>query len=84
MLLPENASRLLRLHRLAALGMALADNGASPLSPSAVRSILKWEDIAGPSVLAQEDPYSDVLIQSTSYFGGPYLVLSPASSMGPP
>jgi hypothetical protein len=74
MLLPENASRLLRLHRLAALGMALADNGASPLSPSAVRSVLKREDIGGSSVLAQEDPYSDVLIQSISYFGGPYLV----------
>ena len=74
MLLPENASRLLRLHRLAALGMALTDNGASPVSPSAVRSILKKEDIGGPGVLMQEDPYSEVLIQSISFIGGPYLV----------
>ncbi len=76
MLLPENASRLLRLHRLAALGMALPDHGASPVSPSAIRSILKKEDIGGPGVLMQEDPYSEVLIQSISFIGGPYLVSS--------
>ncbi len=74
MLLPENASRLARLHRLAALGMALTDNGASPASPSAVRSVLKQEDIGGPGVLMQEDPYSEVLIQSITFVGGPYLV----------
>jgi hypothetical protein len=74
MLLPENASRLLRLHRLSALGMALADNGASPVSPSAARSILKNEDIGGPGVLMHEDPYSEVLVQSISFIGGPYLV----------
>ena len=74
MLLPENASRLVRLHRLAALGMALTDNGASPASPSAVRSVLKQEDIGGPDVLMQEDPYSELLIQSISFAGGPYLV----------
>jgi hypothetical protein len=74
MLLPENASRLLRLHRLAALGMALTDDGASPVSPSAIRSILKREDISGSSVLIQEDPYSEVLIHSISFVGGPYLV----------
>jgi hypothetical protein len=54
--------------------MALTDNGASPVSPSAVRSILKKEDIGGPGVLMQEDPYSEVLIQSISFIGGPYLV----------
>jgi hypothetical protein len=54
--------------------MALTDNGASPVSPSAVRSILKREDIGGPGVLMQEDPYSEVLIQSISFIGGPYLV----------
>ena len=74
MLLPENASRLLRLRRLAALGMALTDNGASPMGPSAVRSILKHQDIGGPDVLMQDDPYSEVLIQSISFFRGPYLV----------
>ncbi|WP_369371732.1 hypothetical protein AB1046_23730 [Promicromonospora sp. Populi] len=74
MLLPENASRLVRLHRLAALGMALPENGARPVSPSAVRSILKQEDIGGRSVLVQEDPYSEVLVQSVSFFGGPYLI----------
>lgn len=74
MLLPENASRLVRLHRLAALGMALTDSGAKAASPSAVRGILKHEDIGGPAILAQEDPYSEVLVQSVDFFGGPYLV----------
>ena len=32
MLLPENACRMLRLYRLSALGMALPDDGASPVS----------------------------------------------------
>lgn len=59
MLLPSNASRLVRLHRLAALGMALNDTGAPPVSPNAVRSILKREDISGRRILMQEDPYSE-------------------------
>lgn len=74
MLLPENASRLVRLHRLAALGMALTSRGASPASPSAVRSVLKQADIGGSRVLMNEDPYSEVLIQSISFTEGPYLV----------
>lgn len=78
MLLPENASRFVRLHRLAALGMALDDNRASTMSPNAVRSILKTEDIGGPRILAHEDPYSEVLVQSVSFYGGTYLV-SPGS-----
>jgi hypothetical protein len=78
MLLPVNASRLVRLRRLAALGAALADKGSRPASPSAVRSILKQDDIGGRAVQFQEDPYSEVLIQSVTFFGGPYLV-SPGS-----
>lgn len=78
MLIPENASRLVRLRRLAALGMALTDNGARPASPSSVRSVLKQEDIGGRGVLMQEDPYSEVIVQSISFVGGPYLV-SPGS-----
>lgn len=74
MLLPSNAPRLVRLHRLAALGMALNGTGAPPVSPSAVRSILKREDIGGHRILMQEDPYSEVLIHSISFTGGPYLV----------
>ncbi len=74
MLLPSNASRLVRLHRLAALGMALNDTGAPPVSPSAVRSILKREDIGDRRILIQEDPYSEVLVHSISFTGGPYLV----------
>jgi hypothetical protein len=74
MLLPENASRLVRLHRLAALGVALRDDGDPPMSPSAVRSMLKKDDIGGQNILMQEDPYSEVLIQSISFIGGPYLV----------
>lgn len=74
MLLPTNASRLIRLQRLAALGMALADTGAGPASPSAIRSVLKQEDIGGSSILTMEDPYSEALVQSISFSGGPYLV----------
>lgn len=78
MLLPENSSRLVRLHRLAALGMALDDARAPSLSSSAVRSVLKTEGIGGPDILVQEDPYSEVLVQTVIFFGGPYLV-SPGS-----
>jgi hypothetical protein len=78
MLLPENAPRLVRLHRLAALGMALDDNQASPISANAIRALLRTDDIGGPSILAYEDPYSEVLVQSISFFGGTYLV-SPGS-----
>lgn len=78
MLLPNNASKLVRLHRLAALGLALDDLQARSLSPSALRSLLKAEDLGSPYILSQEDPYSEVLIQSISFSGGPYLV-SPGS-----
>ncbi len=74
MLLPENASRHVRLRRLAALGAALPTQAAAPASPSAVRSLLKRDDIGGQAILMQEDPYSEVLIQSISFFGGDYLV----------
>lgn len=76
MLLPENASRHLRLHRMAALGMALEDRQISTASPSAIRALLKIDDVGGPDVLRQEDPYSDVLVQSIDFAGGPYLVSS--------
>ncbi len=54
--------------------MALPNQGAAPASPSAVRSLLKRDDIGGQAVLVQEDPYSEVLVQSISFFGGDYLV----------
>jgi hypothetical protein len=54
--------------------MALPDRGTAPVSPSAVRSLLKRDDIGGEAVLVQEDPYSEVLIQSISFFSGDYLV----------
>lgn len=78
MLLPSNASRLVRLHRLAALGMAIADDSQRPLSSSAVRALLKRDDIGGSGILRHEDAYSEVLVQSISFFGGEYLV-SPGS-----
>lgn len=78
MLLPGNASRLVRLHRLAALGMAVADDSRRPLSSSMVRALLKRDDIGGNRITGQEDPYSEVLVQSMSFFGGEYLV-SPGS-----
>lgn len=77
-LLPSNASRLVRLHRLAALEMALADDSLKPLSSSAVRALLKRDDIGGSGILHLEDPYSEILIQSNSFYGGEYLV-SPGS-----
>jgi hypothetical protein len=54
--------------------MALDDTGAPPARPSVIRSILKREDIGGDRILMQEDPYSQVLVQSVSFSGGPYLV----------
>ena len=78
MLLPSNASRLVRLHRLAALGMAIADDSQKPLSSSTVRALLKRDDIGGSRITRQEDPYSEILVQSMSFFGGEYLV-SPGS-----
>ncbi len=74
MLLRSNASRHVRLHRLAALGMAIDDAGTPPASPSAIRSILKRVDIGGPDVLVLEDPYSDVWVQTVTFHGGPFLV----------
>lgn len=74
MLLPSNASRHVRLHRLAALGMALPDHGARAASPSAIRSMLKRGDIGGPRIQMMEDPYSEPLVYSLSFDGGPYLV----------
>ena len=76
MLLPENASRHIRLHRMAALGMALEDRQISAASSSSIRALLKRDDIGGPEVLRQEDPYSEVLVQSIDFPGGPYLVSS--------
>lgn len=78
MLLPSNASRLVRLHRLAALGMAVPDGSEKPLSASAVRALLKRDDIGGREIMQQEDPYSEILVQSISFYGGEYLV-SPGS-----
>ncbi|KIP52870.1 hypothetical protein SD72_06685 [Leucobacter komagatae] len=54
--------------------MALPDHGAGAVSPSAIRSVLKRDDIGGPNVLLLEDPYSEVFVQSITFFGGPYLV----------
>lgn len=78
MLLPENASRLVRLHRLAALGMALPARDEPLVRQPAVQSLLRRDDIGGPEIAANEDAYSEVLVQSLSFTGGPYLV-SPGS-----
>lgn len=74
MLLPENASRHVRLYRLAAAGMALPDHGEQSISPSALRSLLKNEELSGINIQQQEDQYSEVLVQSVTFAGGPYLV----------
>lgn len=78
MLLPSNASCLVRLHRLTALGMAIANDSQKPLGSSTVRALLKRDDMGGGRITRQEDPYSEILIQSMSFFGGEYLV-SPGS-----
>lgn len=74
MLLPENASKSVRLQRMAALGASLADRQQPPLSPSTVRGLLKLPDIGGADVLMLEDPYSEPFIRSVSFYGGSYLV----------
>lgn len=76
MLLPQNASHLIQLHRLAAVGMALSDRGMPLASPSIVRALLHRKDIGGPDIQRLEDPHSEVLVQSVNFVGGPYLVSS--------
>jgi hypothetical protein len=58
--------------------MALANDSLRPLSSSAVRALLNRDDIGGSGILHLEDPYSEILIQSISFYGGDYLV-SPGS-----
>ncbi|MEP9364359.1 hypothetical protein ABLE68_15435 [Nocardioides sp. CN2-186] len=58
--------------------MAIADDSRNPLSSSMVRTLLKRDDIGGSRITREEDPYSEILIQSVSFFGGEYLV-SPGS-----
>lgn len=76
MLLPQNASHLIQLHRLAAVGMALSDRGIPLASPSIVRALLRRKDIGGSQIQRLEDPHSEVLVQSVNFVGGPYLVSS--------
>lgn len=76
MLLPSNASKYVRLHRLAALGMSIGDQDARPTTPSTARAILKTEGVGGAQILMLEDAYSEVLVRSVSFAGGPYLVSS--------
>lgn len=52
----------------------MKDQTKRPLSSSAVRALLKRDDIGGPHIASQEDPYCEVLVQSISFFGGDYLV----------
>lgn len=80
-LVQENIPCLLRLQRLAAIGVALpARPDAPPLSPSRLRAVLKHPLIAGKSVRAQEDPYDDVYVEEVAFHGGPRLVLQGLTS----
>lgn len=82
MLIPSNASQLVRLHRLAALGMSMGDKGGSPASPSAIRAALKADDFGGPHVIALEDRFSEPLVQSVTFYGGDYLVSGGSAEHG--
>ena len=78
MLLPENASKLIRLRRLAALGVMIGDEGKRKIPLKTVEKLLKRDAIGGWQILLKEDPYSEVLVQSMNFFGGSYL-LSPGA-----
>lgn len=80
-LLPENIERLVRLQRLAAIGAALpARPGASRLSPSRLRGLLKDQLVSGPDVRSGEDPYDDVYTAEVPFHGGPHLVMQGLTS----
>ena len=76
MLLPENASKLIRLRRLSALGVMIGDEGKRKVPLKTIEKLLKKDAIGGGWILLNEDPYSEVLVQSMNFFGGSYL-LSP-------
>lgn len=76
MLLPENASKLIRLRRLSALGVMIGDEGKRKVPLKTVEKLLKKDAIGGGGITLHEDPYSEVLVQSMNFFGGSYL-LSP-------
>lgn len=78
MLLPENASKLIRLRRLAALGVMIGDEGKRKIPLKTVEKLLKRDAVGGWQILLKEDPYSEVLVQSMNFFGGSYL-LSPGA-----
>ena len=76
MLLPENASKLIRLRRLSALGVMIGDEGKRKVPLKTVEKLLKKDAIGGGRITLHEDPYSEVLVQGMNFFGGSYL-LSP-------
>lgn len=73
---PSNASKLTRLHRIVALGLANSDQKKPPATPTAIRSILRERAIGGPEVAFQDDLYAEPLVHSIAHFGRNYLVSS--------
>lgn len=79
-LLPANASRLLRLRRLAAMAAAGVVEEPRPPTPSWLRSRLSQPPVGGEDVAAQDVRYDDVITKEIAYPGGPFLVLQGAVS----
>lgn len=76
MLMPENATRLVRLHRLAVFGVLQTRSSGKKTTSGAIRKLLKEDVIGGPSIRIQEDDYSGPLVQSVRFADGVFLVSS--------
>lgn len=82
MLLPQNASQLVRLHRFAALGASMANRDAPDASPSSIRAALKADDLGGHNVIGLEEDFSEPLVHSVTFYGGDYLVSGGSAEHG--
>lgn len=71
-LLPENCDHLLRLDLLAAVVVAAAPAGSTPMSNARLRRTFKESPIADISHL--EDPCENFLTEPMAFYGGSYMV----------
>lgn len=78
-LIPENISRLVRLHRLAAIGASLPRRPNAPaLSASQLRKLLLRHEVT--AAISEEDPYDDLYIGEIPFFNGPFRVIQGLTS----
>jgi len=75
-LVPENIGFLIRLQRLAAVGVSLlSQTQPTRVSPSNLRALLKEAIVSGPTIQSYEDPYADIYTAEIPSSRGPLLVI---------